>query len=437
MKTTLLYCLILLSFLGCKSKPDTIPYPKLWVGKVSWKQESATVYLNFEKSWFGKLYGYAYNPENTGEVKSSDCRVVGDSLYIQFTGDTNAQYAAKIGKEEITGWWEQNGMRMRLTLRKSGMTRHQMIAAKAVNYAKKESLNREKVDWVKINRRVMELSEKAESEEELLTALHFILESLEDKHGMVLLDGKSSGYITEEYRRVTIELKRAAYGNDKDIVGEMLSDSIAYLRIPASRSKIIGQDESFNRDLQKLVCNFLNKGAKNWIVDVRLNYGGNMFDMLGGVNRLVGDGKLGTTSDISGNELNTWEIKGGNFYLGSKQITELGYTCSLSLRPNKIAVLTGPITSSSGEAVTISLRSKDNCRVFGESSNGFTTSTTLKQLNKDLAFLFSTNFYSDGKGKIYRNGIDPDFRIDGGDNFSDLRSDAKVKAAMKWINEGR
>jgi carboxyl-terminal processing protease len=437
MKTTLLYCLILLSFLGCKSKPDTIPYPKLWVGKVTWKQESATVYLNFEKLWFGKLDSYAYNPGNAEGIKSSECRIVGDSLFIQFTEKVNAKYAAKIGKEEITGWWEQNGMRLLLTLRKSGMTRYQMIAADAVNYAKKESLNREKVDWDKINRRVMELSEKAESEEELLPALHFILESLEDKHGMVLLDGKSSGYSRVEDSRGSTELKRARSKYNKGVVSEMLDDSVAYLRVPTSPDGGLEKDETYNIELQKQVCDLINKGAKNWIIDVRLNNGGNMYLMLSGLNQLLGEGKAGSIVDLKGTELEVWEMKGGNAYMSSKQETKSGMVCPGLTNAGKIAVLTGPFTSSSGEILAIALRLKDNCLVFGETSKGFTTSTQGILVSEDLFFFCSTSFYSDGKGKIYRNGIDPDFRIDGGDNLSDLRSDAKVKAAMKWINEGR
>lgn len=102
--------------------------------------------------------------------------------------------------------------------------------------------------------------------------------------------------------------------------------------------------------------------------------GGDMYPMLLGVGPLLGDGPLiGFTGR-----------KGFRYYVSYRDgaLSVGGYTDrapvvvpAFSPAP-PVAVLTGPTTASSGEAVTVAFRGRANTRSFGAATGGVTTRAT-------------------------------------------------------------
>ncbi|WP_439555022.1 S41 family peptidase [Dyadobacter sp.] len=367
------------------------------------------------------------------ELPASECKIVGDSLFLEFSKGMQAKFRGKIGAAQIAGTWIQANLTFPLAMQKSDRTLYQLYAANALDIAEKNALNSKNVDWAKLRDSVSISAGKATSVDELLPALQTILRSLQDKHGFVYFDKKSTGYENNDPDRVSPALRKAAYGNDKEIVSVAINDSIAYLRIPTSPDFQSGEDEAYNQQIQKQVCDLLDKNTRHWIIDLRLNYGGSMFAMLGGLNKLIGDGTIGSFVNREGKEPHNWIMKGGDFYDQQEQRTSSGMRCKSQTKPGKIAVLTGPITASSGEAVAVAFRSLDNSRIFGEPTKGFTTGLSGFAVGKDLVFFIATTYYADAKGRVYKQGVVPDTQINGGDHFTEILKDEKVKAALGWI----
>ncbi|KQS33935.1 S41 family peptidase [Dyadobacter sp. Leaf189] len=433
-KSSLLFCLFSVLLYGCGSELQDSLYQKLWTGTVSAPGQSITLHFAFEKPLIGSLKCHISIPgQQMFELPASDCQVNGDSLFLEFSEGMNAKFRGKIGAGQISGKWMQANHTFPLSLAKSDRNLYQLYAANALDIAEKNALNSRNIDWKMLRDSVSIIAGNATNIEELIPALQTVLRSLQDKHGFVYFNNKSAGYKNDDPDRVSPALRKAAYGNDKDIVSIAVNDSIAYLRIPTSPDFQSGKEEAYNQQIQKQVCDLLDKNIRHWIIDLRLNYGGSMFAMLGGLNKLLGDGTIGSFVNRDGKDPRNWIMKGGNFYDQQEQRTSSGMRCKSQTRPGKIAVLTGPITASSGEAVAVAFRSLDNSRIFGEPTKGFTTALSGFNIGKELMFFISTGYYSDAKGHVYKQGVVPDTQIEGGDNFTEILKDEKVKAAVGWI----
>ncbi|WP_171036561.1 S41 family peptidase [Dyadobacter sediminis] len=411
-------------------------YQKRWAGTVSAPGQNVTLHFGFEKPFFGKLKCDVSIPQqHIFELPASECLIRGDSLYLEFSDGMTAKYKARMGNGQIPGKWIQGDHTFPLTLNKSERTLFQLYAEYALHIAEQNALNRKDVDWVKLNKMALRMTEDVTSADQLIPVLQLILQNLRDKHGFVFFNSKSMGYETDDFKNISPALRQAAYGNDKDIVSVRISDSVAYLRIPKFVDSQPGMDKKYNEEIQRQVCVLMDKNVSSWIVDLRLNYGGNMFAMLGGLNKLFGDGKIGSFTDKDGKESGGWIMKGGDFYEQQEQKTSSGIKCNARLKPGKIAILTGPVTASSGEAVAVALRGLNNSKIFGEPTKGFTSSLSGLNVGKGIVLFISTGYYSDGKGRVYNHGVTPDIPIKDGDNFNDILKDKKVTAAIKWITE--
>jgi carboxyl-terminal processing protease len=436
MNKNFLLCLVTVFLTSCKTEIKETLYQKIWTGTVSAPGQNVTLNFGFEKPFIGKLKCNVSIPQQqVFELAASECLIINDSLYLEFSGMMTAKYKAKMDNGQIFGKWIQGNYTFPLTLKKSERTIFQLYAENALNIAEKNALNSQDVNWVKLNKMALRMTEDVTSVDQLVPTLQLVLRNLRDKHGFVFFSGKSFGYEIDDFKNVSPALGQAAYGNDKDIVSVQLSDSVAYLRIPKSPDFQSGMNKKYNEEIQKHVCDLIDKNINNWIVDLRLNYGGSMFAMLGGLNKLLGDRKIGSFIDRDGKESGSWIMKGGNFYDQKEQKTSSGMKCNFHLKPGKIAILTGPITASSGEAVAVALRGLNNSKIFGEPTKGFTTSLSGFNVGKDIIFFISTGYYSDGKGHVYKHGVSPDIQIKDGDNFKEILKDQKVMAAIKWITK--
>jgi carboxyl-terminal processing protease len=434
-KPVLLFIFILL-FNSCKNEEHPYLQEKLWKGVVATGKDSVTIYFDFDENFFGNLQGKISIPDQSlHDLEASKSSRSGDSLFLEFSGALNAKINAKVGNNEISGAWEQGGHTFALNLKQSPETILQAYMERALKLAEHNSVYKHNVDWKKLRKEVAAIAKSADKRDELLPAFQLILRTLNDKHGFVMLD---NDYIQNEINdapKADQTLKKAAYGHNKEIVSRQLPGSVGYVRVPGFTNMEEAKSEVFNQQLQSQICKLIEGKSQSWIIDLRLNEGGNMFPMLGGLNQFLGDGRIGAYVDADGKESTTWNMKDGNYYNGEHQTTTSGKKCTTQIEAGKIAVITGPLTASSGEAVAIALHGMQNTKYFGEPTRGRSTGVPGFGVGRDLVFSFSTSFYADRNGQIYKNGVAPDVLVTGGDNFENIEDDSKVRAALKWIKE--
>jgi hypothetical protein len=73
-----------------------------------------------------------------------------------------------------------------------------------------------------------------------------------------------------------------------------------------------------------------------------------------------------------------------------------------------VAVLVGPATASSGEALAIAFRGRPSTRLFGATTRGLTTSNRVFPLSDGSLLNLSTAAFADRTGTSYPNGVTPD-----------------------------
>lgn len=84
----------------------------------------------------------------------------------------------------------------------------------------------------------------------------------------------------------------------------------------------------------------------------------------------------------------------------------------------------------------IAFKGRPNTYFIGEpTADGYTTSNGYFQFTPILILNFATNFVADRNKKVYKTTVNPDLTIYQGDDFDNLLSDTKIKAAIKCLTE--
>jgi carboxyl-terminal processing protease len=162
-----------------------------------------------------------------------------------------------------------------------------------------------------------------------------------------------------------------------------------------------------------------------WIVDLRANGGGNMWPMLAGLRPLLGDGPLGTFEGPVG--------KGAPWRAGAGVGVEPPASLA-ALESAWVAVLTGPRTASSGEAVAIAFRGRPRTRSFGLPTTGLSTSNGTFPLPDGSMILLTTAVDADRTGRRYGEKVEPDERVESSTPVPP-GNDPTIATAIRWLTQ--
>lgn len=189
-----------------------------------------------------------------------------------------------------------------------------------------------------------------------------------------------------------------------------------------------GQVHQFMREVERnAVC--------GWIVDLRHNYGGNLWTYLAAVGPLLSAGKLGGFAYPDG-RMDTWRYENGkilwNENVRDESAVAGGVYVSIKEVP-RVALVVSRYTIAAGELVGVAFQGRANVRVFGEPTGGIATLTEHTPLS-DGAHLFVSGAYGvDKNGNVYDHPIQPDEFIATDWTKFGTAEDAVVGAAYQWL----
>ena len=176
----------------CKPENGGVLYQKIWVGTISAPGQFVSLNFGFEKSFFGKTECKISIPQQqVFDLQASECLIIADSLYLEFSDKMLANYKAKLVNGQISGKWTQGNYSFPLNLQNSGRTPFQLYTENALNIAKENALNAREVDWITLKKTALALTEKNSGTDQLIAALQLILRNLKDRHGFILFNNKS------------------------------------------------------------------------------------------------------------------------------------------------------------------------------------------------------------------------------------------------------
>ena len=301
----------------------------------------------------------------------------------------------------------------------------------AIGIMKNRSLYARKVDWKKATDQAYDEAKNAQNKSQLFTPIAHVYKQLGDHHGWFeQYEDKIKLTDSSAIKRYTPQLY-AAWGKGPKVVTAMIED-VAYLRIPGMNVYNQKQiDYCANWLLDSLSSLALRK-PKAWIIDLRLNSGGNITPMMAPLTGFFDNGLVSCYLDKNNKPIETCQIKDGVFYNDTvhanlKRLPQ-------DLKGVKVAILVGPGTASSGEGVAYNFKSRKNTQSFGQPTAGLANSTEGFLFNdKQSYFLLTTAALGDKKKKPQPEQFKPDVTFKGTESYDNPAEDATVKKALDWL----
>jgi len=276
----------------------------------------------------------------------------------------------------------------------------------------------------------------AKTTKDTMKSLVYVFEQLNDVHTQMYLNNQYYGHYPAFPDSVLktlnpiVERSRQENGTIRTI---LLKNKYLYISIPG----IFAQGNAVNEYAQTIsdsICRYNRQQLKGFIIDLRLNSGGQLSSMVGGLNLLLGNNYLGGAVDALKTEARKFELKKNNFYIGDVQTTSITNTCAHDYSKTPVVVLIGPATVSSGSITAITFKQRPNTFFIGEpTADGYSTGNEYFFFGNSFMINLATEFNQDRKHNIYKNSILPDKFIKAGDDFDKLLNDEKIKAALLWL----
>ncbi|WP_281541703.1 S41 family peptidase [Maribacter aestuarii] len=280
----------------------------------------------------------------------------------------------------------------------------------AIDIMEENSIKKKEIDWKELRTSALAEMKGKESIEETYPIIEKILRELGDNHSFLL---------TEQLRTKM----RQAHENLPIVEYKIINKQIAYLKIPA----FMGSDSlpnNFAESIQKQIKKLDKKEIKSWIIDLTENTGGNMWPMYLGLSPILGDGISGYFLD-SENKFYEWRYSNNAVYEGKTKHLEIEDSYVLNNTDyDKIAVLIGRKTASSGEAIAIAFKEFPKTQFFGEFTHGLTTGNSIHPLSDGAKLILTTSIFVDRTKTIYGGPIEPD-----------IYTTKPEEKAVKWLME--
>lgn len=287
----------------------------------------------------------------------------------------------------------------------------------ALDLMEANSIHRYRIDWPVLREDAFSAAEGAQVPRDTYEAIRGAIRSLGDRH---------SWFFPPDHPYVT--------GNVPEPIpptGDLLGGDMGYVQMPPfshpQKAKADQHAEAYHRLIEDLDA----ARPCGWIVDLRANAGGNMYPMLTGIGPILGEGTVGYFIDADGERME-WYYEDGA--AGIRPFPG-PYPASSPYRLHDpdppVAVLTGPRTGSSGEAVAIAFRGRPDARSFGEGTAGVSTGISGFPLSDGAILGITTVTMADRTGKPYGEVVPPDEPVHGFP--ARLEEDPVVIAAGSWL----
>ncbi|MCG2616884.1 S41 family peptidase [Terrimonas sp. NA20] len=303
-----------------------------------------------------------------------------------------------------------------------------------VNLMQKQSLYSSRVNWEEARDSVARMLNSSSTLSEAENIVIWVFKKLEDHHGMYGGIDTSYRYPAPGAARKMSASILAEYKKPRAVKIQMLSDNIAYYKMPAV---LVGSNTEKMKEWANLMmdslCSIASNHPRGFIIDLRMNNGGNSEPMWQTLRHLIGEKNrvrlAGADGKLLKDEMDAAMIQ-------YRQAGMPDRLCTLNEKL-PVAVLIGAGTASSGEIMALSFSTRKNTRLFGEPTYGVANATNGFVVQNKGYLLLTVSYLSDGKKKLLKQmAIQPDVLVQNdGDNFADPARDTAVIEAMGWLRK--
>jgi carboxyl-terminal processing protease len=306
-------------------------------------------------------------------------------------------------------------------------------------FMKFNSIHRDKVNWATVDAAFSSNIKKATSLNDTVNCFVKVLEALQDVHSQIYLNNKMYGHyvpVSDSVYKLLSPLIKKSNEQTNKIYTQLLQNKYGYVLLPGMQAYNSTQINTYAQAVYDSVQQYAGTKYKGFIIDLRLNSGGNLYPMLSGLSSFLGNGVVGYQTDVDGTIVREWLIQNGNLFVLNNQLTNIKSTTNSNFKNMPVVVLLGAVTRSSGSMTGIAFKGRSNTVFIGEPPlKGYITSNNYTQFSPQFVLNLATNFVADRHKKVYKETILPDITIYGGDDFEMLEKDKKIMAAIRWIEK--
>jgi hypothetical protein len=305
----------------------------------------------------------------------------------------------------------------------------------ALGLMQQHSINRDEIDWPSFRAKAHERAAGARRSRDVHPAIVAAAADLGDHH---------SFFVAAEPDEPEPEEPSGPMPPRWSLDAATVDPGIAYVRIPGFMGDAASVQQFADR-LAGLVADQAAKNPRGWIVDLRPNWGGNMWPMVAGVGWILREGVAGYLVN-PGPVRSAWGYADGGAWVEDAQgerevIVQLGNPPPAATGPvPPVAVLMGPMTGSSGEAMVLAFRGRPPVRFFGAPSAGVSSSNKGFGLSDGSELVITVGITVDRLGAGDGGTIQPDEKVGPEGQPTTLEAigsttaDPVVAAAVRWID---
>ncbi len=269
---------------------------------------------------------------------------------------------------------------------------------------------------------------------DLSPAFTHVLNALGDHHGRIYLDGQPMAWLTDETRShrkddraPDMDFWKTVLNGQHGFEATLFDTTTGYLRIPAVNTNDIAAEA---RRMRSGLDSLIGLDAQRWIIDLRVNSGGNMWPMLEAMAPLFLEGPIAGSLDRTGKRFAEYAFRSGHFQRNGYSMVELPVGKDRSKDP--VIVLFGRYTASSGEAVAVCFDQRPNTTSMGEASAGYTTENGWTVVYDRLVVSISESVLCAKDDTPFSENIKPDIVVpDLAPRFD--ANDAAMNAARAYL----
>jgi hypothetical protein len=302
----------------------------------------------------------------------------------------------------------------------------------AIEIMKTRSYYAAAVNWPAAKEKAYSLAAGAGNKAQLFPAIAGVFTQLGDHHGMFAqYDDMVRNTDSASVKRLTTAIKEE-WSKGPVIKAEMLGD-IAYLRLPGMPATSQKNIDFYANWLADSVRSLAGREPCAWIIDLRMNTGGNILPMMQGLAGFFPDGLLSWSLNNQGATTGSSVIRNNIFYLDDSLKANLRQPVPV-LHHARVALIIGAGTASSAEAVAHYFRNRKNTKLFGEASCGLANFTEGFVFDNNNAYLLLvTSAITNPDKQLLPHIVTPHIHVTNNDHFTSLRTDNAIIAACKWI----
>lgn len=300
-----------------------------------------------------------------------------------------------------------------------------------IDIMRNNALHRHELNWRKVRGDLYDKTKGIQELDSLLARMPYLFELIGDYHGGIQTNSKFYSWTAGQPPTRSNTALDSAMRKAPKLLTQRWGD-IGYFRLPGGTTKNL---PLVTQMLSDSLCTLQPATIKGWIIDLRLNTGGNIWFMLPPLAGLLGEGMTGGVKYVNGQPDGESYIKDGKVWGNGTSYEVPQPKCIIAGTSIPVVILTGSKTASSAEGITLAFKGRPNTIVIGEPTAGLITSNNTWTLRHGITLVLATGYMMDRQGNHYTTAITPDLLIEGGDDLFQMEHDSKITAAKEWLDK--